>query len=415
MIVPPPPAPALRSDGYDAAVSQAGHELEGGSILLIVIDGLGGLADAEAGTELEQARTPNLDRLALEGVTGLLEPVGPGITPGSGPGHLALFGYDPHAFELGRGTLSAAGLGFELRPGDVAARGNLCTLDPDGNVVDRRAGRPRDDEARRVIDRLQAEVKIEGVEVFFRPERGHRLLVVLRGEGLDPRVGDTDPQTTGRPPLDPVALDPAAERTARVARVLTEQTRQVLAGEPAANGLLLRGFDTHRELPSFSERYRLRPAAVAVYPMYRGIASLLGFEVLGPPSDLEEQVRLTAEHAGRFDYLFFHHKDADAAGEDGDRVAKVAAIERLDAVIPGLVAAGSDVVAVTGDHATPSQMAAHSWHPVPVLVHGPRCGRDDVERFGERWCLRGGLGLRPSKELMPILLANAGRLAKYGA
>jgi 2,3-bisphosphoglycerate-independent phosphoglycerate mutase len=396
-------------------MSEAEHALEGGSILLIVIDGLGGMADAEAGTELEEARTPNLDRLAHEGVTGLLEPVGPGVTPGSGPGHLALFGYDPLAFELGRGTLSAAGLGFELRPGDVAARGNLCTLDAAGNVVDRRAGRPSDDEARRVIDRLQAEVRIEGVEVILRPERGHRLLVVLRGEGLDPRVSDTDPQTTGRPPLDPEALDPAAERTARVARVLTEQARQVLAGEPRANGLLLRGFDSHRELPSFAERYGLRPAAVAVYPMYRGIASLLGFEVLGPPSDLDEQVRLAVEHAGRFDYVFFHHKDADAAGEDGDRAAKVAAIERLDAALPDLLAPAPDVVAVTGDHATPSQMAAHSWHPVPVLVHGPRCGRDDVERFGERWCLRGGLGRRPSMELMPILLANAGRLAKYGA
>jgi 2,3-bisphosphoglycerate-independent phosphoglycerate mutase len=179
--------------------------------------------------------------------------------------------------------------------------------------------------------------------------------------------------------------------------------------------LLLRGFDSHRELPSFAERYGLRPAAVAIYPMYRGIASLLGFEVLGPPSDLDEQIRLTTEHAGRFDYVFVHHKDADAAGEDGDRAAKVAAIERLDAVVPDLLAAGPDVVAVTGDHATPSQMAAHSWHPVPVLVHGPRSGRDDVEHFGERWCLRGGLGLRPSKEMMPILLANAGRLAKYGA
>jgi 2,3-bisphosphoglycerate-independent phosphoglycerate mutase len=415
MIVPPPPGPALSSDGYDAAVSEAGHALHGGSILLVVIDGLGGMADAEAGTELEEARTPNLDRLALEGVTGLLEPVGPGVTPGSGPGHLALFGYDPLAFELGRGTLSAAGLGFELRPGDVAARGNLCTLDGAGNVVDRRAGRPSDDEARRVIDRLQAEIRIEGVEIFLRPERGHRLLVVLRGEGLDPRVSDTDPQTAGRPPLDPVALDLAAERTARVARVLTERAREVLAGEPSANGLLLRGFDSHRELPSFAERYGLRPAAVAVYPMYRGIASLLGFEVLGPPSNLEDQVRLWAEHAGRFDYVFFHHKDADAAGEDGDRAAKVAAIERLDAAVPDLLAAGPDVVAVTGDHATPSQMAAHSWHPVPLLVHGPRCGRDEVERFGERWCLRGGLGRRPSKELMPILLGNAGRLAKYGA
>jgi 2,3-bisphosphoglycerate-independent phosphoglycerate mutase len=386
----------------------------GSKILLVVLDGLGGLAD-HRGTELEEAATPNLDRLAAEGVTGLLEPVGAGITPGSGPGHLALFGYDPVAFELGRGTLSAAGLGFVLRTGDVAARGNLCTLDPNGNVVDRRAGRISDEEARRVVDRLQAGVHVPGVEVIFRHERQHRVLVVLRGEELDPRVSDTDPQATGVPPLPPRALHPAAERTAEAASATTDAARRLLADEAAANGLLLRGFDTQRELPAFTARYGMRAGAVAVYPMYRGIASLLGFEVFGPPADLADEVRTLTANWGRADFFFFHFKDADAAGEDGDRVAKVAAIERLDEVVPDLMGLEPDVVAVTGDHATPTQMAAHSWHPVPVLVRSARSGRDEVERFGERWCRGGGLGLGPSKELMPILLANAGRLAKYGA
>jgi 2,3-bisphosphoglycerate-independent phosphoglycerate mutase len=384
----------------------------GSRILLVVIDGLGGLADPEHGTELEEARTPNLDRLASEGVTGLLEPVGPGITPGSGPGHLALFGYDPLEFVLGRGALSAAGLDVELHPGDVAARGNFCTLDADGNVVDRRAGRIADEEARRVVARLSDAV--QGVE--FHHEKGHRVLVVFRGEGLDPRIGDTDPQATGVPPLAPRPLDPAAAPTAELVAAKLHEVQQVLAGEPAANGLLLRGFDTHRELPRFGDRTGLRAAAVAIYPMYRGIARLLGFEVLGPPTDVTDQIRLLDKHREDADFFFVHVKDADAAGEDGDRAAKIAAIERVDDAIPDLVAAlEPGVIAVTGDHATPSQMAAHSWHPVPVVAHGPRCGRDDTDRFGERWCRAGGLGIRPSTQLLPILMANAGHLAKYGA
>jgi 2,3-bisphosphoglycerate-independent phosphoglycerate mutase len=385
------------------------------TILLVVLDGLGGMADAEHGTELEEASTPNLDRLAAEGVTGLLEPVGPGITPGSGPGHLALFGYDPLEHLLGRGALSAAGLDVELRPGDVAARGNLCTIEPDGTVADRRAGRPPDDEARRVVDRLSAEVHVDGAELLFRHERGHRFLLVMRAPGLDPRVSDTDPQHTGVPPLPPRALDPAAARTVELASSVIEAAGRALSDETVANGILLRGFDSLRALPSFAERTGMRAAAVAVYPMYRGIARILGFDVLGPPADLTEELALLDKHRADADFFFLHHKDADAAGEDGNRAAKIAAIERLDAVVPDLLGLEPDVIAVTGDHATPSQMAAHSWHPVPVLVRGERCGRDGVERFGERWCREGGLGRRPSRELLPILMATAGRLAKYGA
>jgi 2,3-bisphosphoglycerate-independent phosphoglycerate mutase len=384
-------------------------------ILLVVLDGLGGMADGEHGTELEDADTPNLDRLAAEGVTGLLEPVGPGITPGSGPGHLALFGYDPLEHLLGRGALSAAGLDVELRPGDVAARGNLCTIDGDGTVSDRRAGRPPDEDARRVVALLSERVRVEGVDLEFHHERGHRFLLVLRGSGLDPRVGDTDPQHTGVPPLPPEALDAAAEPTARLAAAVVAGAASALRDEPVANGILLRGFDSLRALPSFADRTSMRAAAVAVYPMYRGIARILGFDVLGPPADLAEELTLLEKHWDEADFFFLHHKDADAAGEDGDRAAKIRAIERLDAVVPDLVALGPDVIAVTGDHATPAQMAAHSWHPVPVLVRGPICGRDDVDRFGERWCRSGGLGRRPSRELLPILMANAGRLAKYGA
>lgn len=387
----------------------------GTKIVLVVMDGLGGFADAEHGTELEEADTPHLDRLAAEGVTGLAEPVAPGITPGSGPGHLALFGYDPEAFELGRGALSASGLEFDLAPGDVAARANLCTLDADGVITDRRAGRIPDPEARAVIELLADKVRLDGAELVLRHEREHRALVVLRGDGLDPRVTDTDPQVTGVPPLAPRALDPAAERTAALVAELDAQARAALSDHPRANGLLLRGFDQHRELPGFRERYGLRAATVAIYPMYRGIARLLGMEILGRPGDLDEQLAILGEAWEDYDYFFVHHKATDSAGEDGDRPRKIAAIERLDAAIPALRELGPDVLMVSGDHSTPTQMAAHSWHPVPVVVWGPRCGRDATERFGERWCLAGGLGIRPMKTMMPILLANAGRLAKYGA
>jgi 2,3-bisphosphoglycerate-independent phosphoglycerate mutase len=384
-------------------------------ILLVVLDGLAGYAGPDRGTELEEADTPNLDQLAARGSTGLLDPVGPGITPGSGPAHLALFGYDPFDYHLGRGALSAAGLDVELKAGDVAARGNLATLDADGLIVDRRAGRIVDLEAVEVIRKLTAGVQIPGVDVLFVHEAQHRVLVVLRGPDLDPHVDDTDPQVVGRPPLTPMAQTRAATHTAEVIAELDRQAREILADEPKANALLLRGLDSHRQLPSVQERYGLKAAAIAVYPMYRGIGRLVGMDVAGPPATIDEQLVLLKEHWDNYDFFFFHHKPADSAGEDGNFDGKVAAIEALDAVVPALLDMGPDVIAVTGDHATPSQMAAHSWHPVPVLLAGDRVGRDDVDRFGERWCLQGALGRRPARELMPIMLNVAGRLAKYGA
>jgi 2,3-bisphosphoglycerate-independent phosphoglycerate mutase len=383
-------------------------------IVVLLMDGLGGYADANGGTELEDAATPHLDALAAEGVSGLAEIVGPGITPGSGPGHLALFGYDPLEFELGRGALSAAGLGVELRPGDVAARGNLCTLAPDGTILDRRAGRIPSQRAAPLVERLQREVVLEDAEVVFAHEREHRLLVMVRGEGLDPRVADTDPQMEGVPPRPPRALHPAAERTAAVFAQIDAQVRRILAGEPA-NAILMRGFDTHEELPGVGDRYGLTAAAIAEYPMYRGIAQLLGMSVLRRPEGLADQVALLRESWADHDYFFVHVKATDAAGEDGDRAAKMAAIEAVDAIVPEVMALDPAVVMVTGDHATPPQMRAHAWHPVPVLLRAERAGRDGVSRFGERWCREGMLGLRRMSDMMPILLASSGKLTKYGA
>jgi 2,3-bisphosphoglycerate-independent phosphoglycerate mutase len=385
------------------------------TIVLAVVDGLGGCADRTRGTELEEAATPNLDRLADEGVVGLLEPVAPGVTPGSGPGHLALFGYDPTEYELGRGALSAAGLGVELHHGDVAARGNLATLDEEGRVVDRRAGRIPDADAADVVRLLAERLDVDGVEVTLVHEAQHRVLLVLRGAGLDPRVSDTDPQATGVPPRPALALSPQAERTAAAVAEIDDQVRRLLADDPRAGFVLFRGFGTHRQLPSLQVRHGLAPAAVTVYPMYRGLARLVGMEVLGDPADLEEQMELLRDHWSEFDLFFVHHKASDTAGEDGDFDAKVAAIEAFDAVVPQLVELGPDVLVVTGDHSTPSRLAGHSWHPVPVVLWGEGSGRDAVDRFGERWCASGLLGRRPSKDLMALLLAASGRLGKYGA
>ncbi len=384
-------------------------------IVLVVLDGLGGYADSRFDSELEQAATPNLDRLAAEGVVGLTQPAGPGITAGSGPGHLALFGYDPTEYDLGRGVLSATGVEFDLRPGDIAARGNLCILDADGNVTDRRAGRIADDRAQALTDALNDGVRVDGVEVMFRHISSHRVLAVLRGDGLDPRIGDLDPQKTGVPPNEPVPLDPAAERTAALLADVDAAIREVLAEHDGADALLLRGFDTHHELPSFAERYKLRAATVAIYPMYRGVAKLCGMDTLPRPAGLSEQVAAMKQHWDDYDYFFMHHKKTDEAGHDGKRDDKVAAIEALDAVIPDIVALDPDVIAVTGDHSSPTQLSGHSWHPVPTLLWGPHVGRDDVTSFGERACAGGLLGQRPTQELMPIMLASAGRLEKYGA
>lgn len=383
-------------------------------IVLLVVDGLGGFADGDHDSELEEARTPNLDQLAAEGMTGLTHPVGPGITAGSGPGHLALFGYDPTEYRLGRGVLSAAGVEFDLRPGDIAARGNLATLDDQGKVASRRAGRIGDEAAQAITAKLSQRVNLDDVEVFFRHISEHRVLVVVRGDDLDPRVNDLDPQREGVPPREPIAQHPAAERTADILKRLDGEMRAALDGEQA-DAVLLRGFDTFRELPSFRERYGLHAATVARYPMYRGVARLVGMTVLPKTHSPQEQVGLMGQHWDGYDYFFMHEKDTDRAGHDGERDAKIAGIEGIDAVIPDILALDPDVLVVTGDHSTPTQLSAHSWHPVPTLIWGQSVGRDGATSFGERACAYGLLGQHPAVDLMPIMLASALRLEKFGA
>ena len=384
-------------------------------IVLVVVDGLGGVRTDERGSELHAAATPNLDRLADQGSSGLHTVVAPGVTAGSGAGHLALFGYDPLVYELGRGALSAAGVGFLLKPGDVAARVNFCTLDANGDVADRRAGRiPTDENARLCVRILAALGKPEGVEVFLETEREHRALLVLRGEGLSPRLADTDPQITGVPPREPAPLAPEAVETAQVLTGILGQIRAILDGE-RANFMLLRGFDTLRELPLFPQRYQVLAQAIAIYPMYTGIARILGMDVTTVTGGVPEEITALEEAWPSHDFFYLHHKKADSAGEDGDFDRKVAAIEEIDAAIPAIVALQPDVLCVTGDHATPSQLRSHSWHPVPYVMWGPRVGIDDVGVFDEEAARRGGLGHVLGKDLMGLMLAAAGRLIKYGA
>ncbi len=384
-------------------------------IVLLVADGLGGLPKEPGGpTELEAARTPNLDALAKKGVLGGSIPVKPGITPGSGPGHLGLFGYDPLAYTIGRGALEATGIGFALEEGDVAVRCNFCTLDDAGQITDRRAGRIATEESTRLVERLKG-ITVADAQVFVEPVREHRFVVVFRGRGLGDRVRDTDPQATGVAPLDAEGADDASQKTARVAREFVAAAQELLAGEKQANGLTMRGFAARPDLPSFQEVYGLRAAAIAVYPMYKGLARLVGMEIVGDARTLDEQCAVMEECWGDYDFFFVHFKYTDSTGEDGNFDAKVERIEQLDAAMPQVEKLAPDVLIVTGDHSTPSMLRSHSWHPVPTLLVAPMCRTDACEAFGEQQCLGGGLGQFEAKYLMPLALANAGRLGKYGA
>ena len=384
-------------------------------IVLVVADGLGGLpVDPGGQTELETAHTPHLDALARQGICGSSIPVKPGISPGSGPGHLGLFGYDPIQYQIGRGALEATGIGFELEDGDVAIRCNFCTLDAEGRITDRRAGRVASEVSAPLARRLR-KVRLPGVELFVEPVKEHRFVVVFRGAGLGGNVDDTDPQATGVPPLEPAGRDAPSQRTAEVAQAFVSQARELLADQEQANGVTLRGVSAKPHLPSFEEVYGLRAAAIAVYPMYKGLARLAGMEIVGQPQTLAEQVDMLGEHWQTYDFFFVHYKYTDSTGEDGNFQAKVERTEEVDAAMPRITDLRPDVLIVTGDHSTPSALANHSWHPVPTLLVAENCRTDPCTSFGEAECLRGGLGQFEAKYLLPLALANAGRLGKFGA
>ena len=384
-------------------------------IVLLVIDGLGGLPDPKTGkTELETAHTPNLDRLATKGICGLSDPVAPGITPGSAPGHLALFGYDPVSFQIGRGVLEAVGIDFDLQPGDIAARGNFCTIDKDGLVTDRRAGRVSNEKCIEFCQLLDGRL-IDGVRILVSPVREHRFAAIFRGQGLALEVSDSDPLRVGVAPKFITALNSEANKLADIANEFIIQAKATLAEHYPANMVLLRGFSQHPQLPTMSEIYQLKPAAIASYPMYRGLAKLVGMEVLKTGTTIEDEFTTLKQNYANYDFFFLHIKPADNAGEDGDFDRRVKLFEQFDSIVPELIKLEPDVIVVAGDHSTPATLKGHSWHPVPLLLYSKWCRPDRVTEFSEPACLSGGLGRFPATQVMPLAMANALKLTKFGA
>jgi 2,3-bisphosphoglycerate-independent phosphoglycerate mutase len=380
----------------------------------LVADGLGGLPlEAGGKTELETARTPNLDACAREGVCGLSLPVLPGVTPGSGPGHLGLFGYDPLEYRIGRGILEALGINFAVGNRDVAIRGNFVTLE-NGLIKDRRAGRPSTDRCQAMVAKMR-QAKIPGVEVFVEPVREHRFVAVFRGDGLGDKVNDTDPQAVGVAPLKAEGADEPSRKTAAIANEFVAQACKILKDDAPTNGCTLRGFARYPKIATMQEVYGLKAAAIAVYPMYKGLARLVGMEILDAGDSLESQVATLRKAWAQHDFFFIHFKYTDSTGEDGNFAKKVEMIEKLDAAIPGMLSLKPDVFIVTGDHSTPSKLKSHSWHPVPTLIRAATARTDGVTEFGESDCLRGGLGQFEAKHLMLLAMAHAQRFGKYGA
>ncbi|WP_029551739.1 2,3-bisphosphoglycerate-independent phosphoglycerate mutase [Thermocrinis jamiesonii] len=393
-------------------------------ILLIVLDGIGGLPVKGGKTELEIANTPNLDALAKESALGLHLPVDYGITPGSGPGHLGIFGYDPVEYQIGRGILEALGLGLTVRETDIAIRGNYATVEyQNGSVIvkDRRAGRIPTEENRRITQKLKESIKvIDGVEVLLEAGMEHRLAVVLRFPEPLPEdsalINDTDPQKEGKPPLEPKGKNEHSQKVADVVKKFLERASEVLKDEPKANYILLRGFSQKPKMKSFEERFGLKACAIAVYPMYRGLASLVGMDVLDVQGQsLEDQIKVLKDNWNNYDFFFLHIKKTDSYGEDGNWEGKVKVIEEFDSKLPQILALNPEVLVITGDHSTPSLLKGHSWHPVPVLLKSPYVLGMTSNRFTERECLKGELGIFPAKKLINLMLAHSLRLSKFGA
>ena len=392
-----------------------------GKIALVVMDGVGDIAIRENSylTPLEAARTPNMDALAKDSAQGRMIPVAPGITPGSGPGHLGLFGYDPLEYEVGRGVIEALGLGIELKAGDVAARANFCTLDAKGIVTDRRAGRIPTETCEKLCAMLSKKIKkIGDVEVIIKPGKEHRFVVVLRGKGMEGPLTDADPQKVGFEIPAAAPKNPKSTKAKKTAKVIAEFYKQalpIIAKEKPANGFLMRGIAHQPDIPAFQERYNLKPACIAVYPMYKGLAQLVGMTKIEGPQTIAEQFEAYKKAYNDYDFFFIHFKYTDKYGEDGNYAAKVKAIEEFDAALPILLSKKPDVLVITGDHSTPAPMKGHSWHPQPVMIHSKFSGSDKLDRFTDTGANLGSLGVFPAKYLIRYMQANAGMLDKFGA
>jgi 2,3-bisphosphoglycerate-independent phosphoglycerate mutase len=389
-------------------------------IVLMVMDGLGGIKNAQfPQTALDAADCPNLDKLAKEGACGRSIPIDMGITPGSGPAHFALFGYDPLAPEndVGRGAVEVTGVGFDLKDSDIAIRGNFATMNQQGVLTDRRAGRIPHEEGIRICKKLSEQIKeIDGVEIIIMPVREYRFGLVLRGEGLSPEVNETDPQSTGKKPFEPKAQKPEAKRTADITNKFIQLANEVLIDEEKANTVLMRGISKKPDIEDFGDRYNLKPAAVASYPLYKGVAGLCGMKLYETGFSPEEEFNTLKEiWDSDHNFFFVHIKKTDSYGEDGNIEKKTEVIEDVDRHLPILLGLNPEVIIVTGDHSTPCALKNHSWHPVPLLIHSDVCGQDRSEAFTEDECDRGSLSVINAMDVIKLALANAGMLKKHGA
>jgi 2,3-bisphosphoglycerate-independent phosphoglycerate mutase len=385
-------------------------------IVLLILDGLGGLPRTPDGlTELESAYRPNMNALARLSSLGLTIPVAPGITPGSGPGHLGIFGYDPIKYEIGRGALEALGIDFDLAPEDVAARGNFCTLDENGNILDRRAGRISSPEAMKLA-KILSNIKVEGVQLFVESVKEHRFALIIRGEELGANLTETDPFKPGVAPLKAAGLDKPSQKTAQIINDFICEAHQAMKEETAANGILLRGFDKLPVVPKYKDVFKLNAAAIAVNGMYKGVSRLVGMQILPVVgTSIADEFATLEQYWNDFDFFYLHVKQTDTAGEDGDFERKVRVIEEVDALLPRITALKPDVLIISADHSSPAVLKFHSWHPVPTLLYSPHARPDGISEFGERACLHGSLGILPAKDVLPIALAHAHRITKYGA
>ena len=384
-------------------------------LVLLVLDGLGGTTNEHSVTELEVARTPNMDKLISSGSAGLHRPVGYGITPGSGPGHLGLFGYNPIKYQLGRGILEALGVDMVVNPGDLAVRGNFATM-KNGLIIDRRAGRIPTELCRKLVEKISSKIKkIEDVEIEIRAGMDYRFAVVFRGDGLSDKIGDADPQEINKPPVPAKALSPNAEKSARIVNKFIDMVTEILADEHPANTVLIRGYALYPDIVQFQKKFGMRAVGIAEYPMYRGLAKLVGMDTPEVDGAMETEFNLVKKLWKDYDFFFVHIKKTDSYGEDGNFDAKVKVIEDVDEKLPMLLDLKPDVIAITGDHCTPSVHKAHSWHPVPLLLKGKYTFVDDAKTFSERECAKGIIGHIPAEAIILLMMADAGRLKKFGA
>ena len=385
-------------------------------IVLLVADGIGDIPSKNNKTVLETAFIPNLDRLASKAVCGLTDPISCGITPGSGPAHFSLFGYDPLKYQIGRGVLEALGVGMELTPYDLACRGNFATLSEEGIITDRRAGRIPTAVNEKICRIMQDKIKHIGeVEVIITPGKEHRFVVVFRGKDLEEGLSDADPQVVGGEIKYAQPLQPGAKKTAEIINEFIKKATEVLKEHYPANTVLLRGFAKHPGLPTMNEIFKLTPAAIATYPMYNGLAKLVGMEILKTGESIKEEFEILKENFEKYDFFYLHIKKTDSYGEDGKFEEKVKIIEEVDKFIPEVLNLKPDVLVVTGDHSTPALLKAHSWHPNPFILFSPYIRVDEVDRFSERACTRGGLGRFSAVDALPLMMANALKLKKFGA